>query len=311
MEASFSAVSWGDARVDLFGLAPDSSIWHKFYTGWDWQPASCFEKLPSSDVGAVSASSWGKGRLDIVFVNATGGNVLHKYYGGGKWGPSWETAADLGGHVTSVTSGSWGENRLDIVAKLGNSFVHKAWTGTEWFPSDSAWENFGGDFSSDPVVTSWGPGRLDIIGISSDGGSILHKFWHEGWSKWEDLGGGPFVKMPKVTSWGPGRLDFWAIDEEGKLNHLYWDGSQYQGWETLGGSFSHVPQVVHWNATKIDIVGKEGSTYRLKSFDGSEWHPSKDGWYDLASDFESEPSVVARRSTSKSHQHLLCMVDWN
>ncbi|KAK8091293.1 hypothetical protein PG994_000798 [Apiospora phragmitis] len=42
-----SAVSWSDPRVDLFGVAADASIWHKFYTGHDWQPVSKFEYLPS------------------------------------------------------------------------------------------------------------------------------------------------------------------------------------------------------------------------------------------------------------------------
>jgi hypothetical protein len=298
-DACVSSVSWTDPRVDVFGVAPDSSIWHKFYTGWDWQPESQFERLHTPSASCPVTSTWGEGRFDIVYVNASGSNVLHKSYGGGAWHPSWEGVEDLGGEVeaSSLASISWGENRLDLVAKSNNSFVHKAWTGTEWFPSTEKWEDFGGSFASSPAVASWGPGRLDIVGISKEG-SVLHKFWHEGWSKWEDLGGGPFIGTPRITSWGPGRFDIWALDEKKELNHLYWDGSQYQGWESLGGSFEETPQIVHWNATKIDIVGKEDETYRLKNYDGSQWNPSSDDWYSLATDLWSEPSVIARRGTN-------------
>ncbi|KAI9148303.1 N-terminal binuclear Zn cluster-containing protein [Paramyrothecium foliicola] len=293
-----SAVSWGGPRVDVFGLASDSSIWHKFYTGWDWQPASSFERLPAPDAGNPSATTWGEGRLDLVYVNASGSNVLHKFFGGGQWGPSFDDVEDLGGDVISLTSGSWGENRLDIVARSHGSFVHKAWTGTEWYPDGKKWEDFGGDFSSNPAIGSWGPGRLDVVGISSKNGSILHKFWHEGWSEWENLGGGPFFGNPRVTSWGPGRFDIWAIDQSGELNHLFWDGTKYHGWSKLGGKFEETPQVDHWNATHIDILGKTGDVYHIKGYDGSQWNPSADGWYDLAKSFSSEPSLVARKGTN-------------
>lgn len=289
-------MSWADPRIDLFGIAPDSSFWHKFYTGWDWQPAQGFERISAEEASCPSVTTWGEGRLDLVYVNASGSNVLHKYYGGGNWVGS----EDLGGDVESVSSYSWGDNRLDIVAKNDDgSYVHKAWTGTEWYPSIGEWEDFGGELASQPALGSWGPGRLDLVGISSDSGSIHHKYWHEGWSKWEDLGGGPFVGTPKVTSWGPNRLDIWAVGKDGQLNHLAWDGTQYLKWEKLGGEFKDTPDVAHWDVSKIDIVGKIGDRYQLKNYDGSQWNPSSEGWYNLASSYDSEPSVVARRETSK------------
>lgn len=74
-----SAVSWADPRVDLFGIAPDASIWHKFYTGWDWQPLNTFEHIPSAaDIGGCpSVTTWGEGRLDIFYTQDKG-HVLHK-----------------------------------------------------------------------------------------------------------------------------------------------------------------------------------------------------------------------------------------
>lgn len=205
----------------------------------------------------------------------------------------------MDGELASV---SWQENRLDIVARsYSGSYLHKAWTGDGWHPKNK-WEDLGGNFFSNPVVVSWGPGRLDIVAFGAYTGSLWHKYYDNGWSAWEDLGGGPFVGKPLATSWGKDRLDFWAIDSEGELNHLYWDGKQFQGWESLGGGFSDTPKVVHWNVSKIDIVGKgqDDDTFHSKSFDGSEWHPPGRDWYDLTGPFVSEPGLVAKHNTSKS-----------
>lgn len=310
-----SAVSWSDPRVDLFGVAEDSSIWHKFYTGHDWQPADKFEYLPSQAKGCPSVTSWGEGRLDIVYVNASGGNVMHKYFGGGEWGPSWKGAESLGGHhhhIEAVSSKSWGENRLDIVGRTKKgAYVHKAWTGEDWFPSGDKWEDFGGEFFSDPAIVSWGEGRLDIVGHAANG-SLLHKYYGSGdhgggWSAWEDLGGPGFIGNPLATSWGAGRMDFWGIDSsDGALHHLFWDGQGYRPapgqWENLGGEFTDAPRVVHWKPGHADAVGKslDDGKLRVKNYDGGRWNPSVAAWWTLAGPFVSEPALVARNNTGAS-----------
>ena len=296
--------------MDLFGVAPDASLWHKFYTGHDWQPFSGFERLPAAAAGCPAVSSWGPGRLDAFYVNASGANVLHKYYGGGAWGPSSSAGAadgatDLGGDVRgSLAATSWAENRLDVVARdEGGAYTHKAWTGDAWFPQGAQWEDLGGRFFSDPAVVAWGEGRLDVIGLDAENASLHHLYWDgHRWSGWEDLGGGPFVGNPVATSWGAGRLDFWAIDADGALHHLNWDGHRWSAWENLGGEFTDTPRVVHWQPDRIDIVGKSlaDDTYQIKNYDGSRWNPSVSGWWDLAGPFSSEPALLAKHETSKA-----------
>ncbi len=305
-------MSWGDPRVDIFGRADDSSLWHKYSNGLHWEPEQAFELIPARHISTPSVSSWGPGRLDIVYVNEREGNVLHKYFGGGQWGPSWDHVEDLGGEsIVSVVSSSWGDERLDLVGLTGYGvYVHKAWTGYDWYPSVSAWEHLGSGFASYPAIGSWGSGRLDIVGITTDSRSIAHKYWHEGWSEWEDLGGGPFTSSPKITSWGVNRFDIWTLDEEGRLNHLFWDGQGYGGWENLGGRFEDTPEVVHWEPGRIDIVGKTGETYKLKTFDGQQWLPQGSEWYSLGSSFDSEPSVIARRGESKSDSDPSAICLW-
>ncbi|KAK3061749.1 hypothetical protein LTS18_005523 [Coniosporium uncinatum] len=99
-------------------------------------------------------------------------------------------------------------------------------------------------------------------------------------------------------SWGEGRLDVWAVHEDSELQHKFWNGSMYQGWESLGGSFTTAPQVVHWSEGKIDIVGKNGSCYVSKAFDGENWYPSYDGWFDKGGKFASEPAIWANKGTN-------------
>ncbi|KAF3771217.1 hypothetical protein M406DRAFT_240946, partial [Cryphonectria parasitica EP155] len=289
-----SAISWGDPRVDLFGVTTGSTIWHKFYTGWDWQPSGAFEYISStaSPDNCLTATSWGVGRLDVFYVDEETGGVSHTCkhnFADGKW--QFQDLESQG--AVGIASLSSAADTFDIFGRTGEgSYVHKAWTGDAWFPSEG-WEDLGGYFSSDPAVVSWGPGRLDIIGLFGYTGQLQHKYYNNGWSQWDILGGGPFVGNPLATSWGPERLDFWAIDSKGELNHLYWDGSQWSDWEQLGGEFTGTPKVVHWNASRIDIVGKDLSTskFQLKSFDGTKWNPDGKDWYELAGPFESEPGL--------------------
>ncbi|KAI1366826.1 hypothetical protein F5Y08DRAFT_112975 [Xylaria arbuscula] len=299
--ACISAHSWGDPRVDLFGWADDRSIWHKFYTGYDWQPFEKFERIPSEATSCPAVSSWGYGRLDLVWVNHADETVIHKWIDGNSWGPSWEEANNLGGHgdIDLVDTVSWGENRLDIVGNAFNgSFLHKAWTGSDYYPSGKEWEDLGGNFTGVPSIGSWGADRLDVVGVSAVTGSLFHKYWDgSGWSAWEDLEGGPFIGKPVVSSWGPNRLDLWALDENAALQHKFWDGFQWNGWETLGGKFTQTPRVIHYAPGKIDIVGRnaDDNKYNLKSFDGHQWNPSTEGWYELEGGaYGSEPKLVTK-----------------
>jgi hypothetical protein len=306
-----TAVSWEAPRADIFGRAPDSSIWHKYDTGnGEWQPPSGFERVPATAAGAVEAVSWGPNRFDLFYPSNDGG-IAHKYWDGHQWGPSFESEENLGGDLWKKTEGiavsSWGENRLDVVAKGSNSnYIHKAWTGSDWYPSGTDWEDLGGGpFDSPPATVSWGPGRLDVFGNRN--GTVRHRYWNsDHWSEWEDFDGGPFKGEIAATSWGPNRFDVWAINKEDhQLNHKFWDGSQYKGWEQMGGEFGKAtPSIVHWMPDRTDIVGlfdsDDDEKNHLKSYDGSNWNPSLTGWYDLSDENAFQPTALARKGTSKS-----------
>lgn len=226
--------------------------------------------------------------------------------------PPGEYSERLEGNFSSgLAVSSWSANRLDIVGRSGeNTYLHKAWTGASWYPSITKWSDFGGNFSSAPATISWGPNRLDIFGVDAETGSVKHKYWNgDSWIpngvEWEDLGGGPFVGDLTVSSWGEGRFDVWAASKkDGQLNHLFWDGAAYQGWEEMGGNFKTAPSVVHWDVGKIDIVGlfdgDGGDThYHSKAYDGNNWYPGFEGWFDKGGDFAGQPALVVNKGTSE------------
>jgi hypothetical protein len=103
----------------------------------------------------------------------------------------------------------------------------------------------GGPFKSDPFLSSWGIGRLDIWAIGEDG-QLNHKYlqnrggdWWE-WSSWEQLGGN-FSTAPQVVSWDVAKF-------------------------TIVGQFANETQC------------RQKDLYN--GGDGNWWHPSVEGWYE-------------------------------
>jgi hypothetical protein len=94
--------------------------------------------------------------------------------------------------LPGIAVASWGANRLDIfVVGTDNALYHKAWDGS-WYPSETTWENLGGQCASAPAVASWGANRLDIFVVGTDN-ALYHKAWDGSWypseTTWENLGG--------------------------------------------------------------------------------------------------------------------------
>lgn len=296
---SISAVSWSPPRMDIFGIAPDASVWHKFYTGYDWQPAKGFQSMQGVCTSAPTAISWGSNRLDY-FVLGTDSAAYHKFWDGYSWQPTTKYHEALHGNFTSpLAAASWSANRIDVVGRGPDmAYYHKYFDGSDWQPQGTDWESFGGNFSSPPAVVSWGNNRLDVFGITPTG-ALKQKYWSgDQWVGWEDRTGlsGPFVGTPVASSWGPDRIDLWAVGKNSNLYHKYWDVSYWTDWENMGGTFKTAPQVVHQAPNKIDIVGQfdgDDTQYYYKYWDGTQWQPSVTDWYPKGGDFASPPALVS------------------
>jgi hypothetical protein len=81
-----AATSWGSPRVDIFGIAPDKTIWHKYDLGSPagWQPSSGFENMKATAFFYPSVVSWGQNRLDYFHIGKENA-AHHKYWDGSQW----------------------------------------------------------------------------------------------------------------------------------------------------------------------------------------------------------------------------------
>ncbi|HTG16557.1 MAG TPA: hypothetical protein VK747_15015 [Blastocatellia bacterium] len=140
--------SWGNNRLDIFGLGTDNQMFHKAWDGAAWRPSlTGWEPLGGVFASPPAVVSWGNNRLDI-FALGTDNQMFHKSWDGAAWRPSLTGWEPLGGVFTSPPAVvSWGSDRLDIFA-LGTDkqMFHKAWDGA-WHPSLTGWEPLGGVFN--------------------------------------------------------------------------------------------------------------------------------------------------------------------
>jgi len=152
-----------------------------------------------------------------------------------------------------------------------------------------SWQSLGGTLTSDPDVSSWATGRLDVFGRGSNS-AIWHK-WYDAnrWSVWEDLGG-RFVGSPTAVSWGANRVDVFGRGTDNALWHKFFDGTRWSGWQSLGGVLTSDPEVSSWAAGRLDVFARGTNNAMLhRSFSASRWS----AWEDLGGQFLGGPGAVS------------------
>ncbi|PBP19970.1 hypothetical protein BUE80_DR009190 [Diplocarpon rosae] len=109
---------------------------------------------------------------------------------------------------------------------------------------------------------------------------------------------GNFLKVAvAAVSWGSNRLDIFRTgDRASDLQHNWWDGSKWNGFESFGGVFTSPIESVSWSPGPesygkgtLSVVGRgTDSAYWIKHYDNG-WT----GWTSLGGTFISEPSIVS------------------
>lgn len=288
------AVTWGVDRLDVFGLDDHNVIKHQYWDGSSWRPdVAEFENLGGEcdPLHPISASSWGKDRLDI-FCTGPEGDLLHQYYDGSQWQPSAGSLESLGGSLlTGPSVVSWGKNRLDIFGvDPAGDVSHLYWDGSQW----SEWEAlpFTLNFHEPLTVTSWGENRLDVYGVSLVPLALWHKYWDGSqWSAWENLGDEDLLGSVAATSWAPGRHDIVARRaNDSTYLYKYYDGQSWRpdtlGWYNKGPDyhFDSNPSVVSWGNNRLDIFGVNYDDELLhQAWTAESWYPSNTDWETLGS----------------------------
>ena len=167
-------------------------------------------------------------------------------------------------------------------------------TGGLWYEAlnssgTSPWSSLGGVSTASPAAISWNVGfetnqslRLDVFVRGTDG-ALWHKYYQNGWSNWESLGGILATGAgPAVSSWSANRLDVFVQGTDGQLWHKWWDGSKWSGWQGLGGKLTSSPAaaspLTNPSSNQIDVFvrGTDGAvwqkTYNISWSNGKSFH---------------------------------------
>jgi hypothetical protein len=252
----------------------------------------------------TTQTSSGTPRLDVFYTDYDSGLIFHRWSDddGNTWTPSWTLvpSSTLPSNVffygrPSVVSDSPG--RLTIVTRnTSNSLYYKTESNGVWSPA-TTWNNVPGTlpsfpskvsitnvtytFYSDPTVSSWGPGRLDLfvyayVNSNLDTTKYLLHTWADNsvWSgQWEVVASNPAYGWgsPSAVSWGPGRIDLFARGTNNELEHMWYDGS-WHPWESKGGAVFSTPGVTSGGVGSLQIlVGNSGGGLSFIQFNNGAW----------------------------------------
>jgi hypothetical protein len=260
-----AATSWGPNRLDLFYVAPDRSLGHRYSNdgGTTWSSHESWGGWISSP----SAVSWGVNRIDIV---AIGGDqqLYHQWYT--PWhapnaSTPWEPLGVYAIEPPAISTR--GPNVLDVAWVASDRTIRHGYysLSTSWVMSG---DNLGGVAGSSWVASnSWGSGRVDISVIGTDG-TIAHQAWDNTsgsvWSGWWATPNATGIhQMPVAeTSNHYQQLDTWWLKDDHLMRERWTAGSS---WSPSADDFGTAH--TGWLAA----VAMPGTTSRVDIF-------TQDGW---------------------------------
>ena len=208
-----TAISYGPNTLDVF-YAHEQNGYHRSWNGNEWAPDSLYgDDLGTPGPGLAStigAAAKGPGVATVV-ARASNGSVYQQYLDGDHWS-GWEW---LGGrHVGSPVVTFKGDQVHLFGVNAGNGQLHhKYWSPDtrKWTPSPRGWETLGGGpFTGGLAALSWGPDRLDVFAIGTDGALYQKYFQTDAYSDWISLGGSGLALQPQVLSPRPGAFEIIA-----------------------------------------------------------------------------------------------------
>jgi hypothetical protein len=225
-----------------------------------WVPFGGVFVAPHRTANMLSAASWGQGRIDVVSIASDPRGALHPIHRFRENFPfgEWTEWKDLGGPGTfdecpAVTSERPGQLNLFATSSglLPIKVIHRWYVNGQWSGGDvidsSGVQRF--------AACSWGAGRQDIFGVGPVQNNVVHKWYENGWSQFESLGGWTDVP-PAVSTW-PGRVDVFISGGDRSIYHkIFLNGGWSPEWTPLGG-------VVHDDHPWVAASGGNGGPLRV------------------------------------------------
>jgi len=199
---SLSTVRDANGNLDVFGIAPDHSVWHTSLSAYS-RTWSVWKSL-GGWVSSISTTLDAKGNLDVFGI---GSNQAVWYTSQSPSNSPWGPWTSLGGQVTSLSTAVDASGNLDV---FGIGTDQAAWVISQapnrpW----SLWGSLGGGLTSITAIRNncW---DMTLFGIAPDKtvwvdeeGTIGH------WSGWMPLNGqGPAISAATDAS---GRMAVFAV----------------------------------------------------------------------------------------------------
>ncbi len=135
------AAAWCDSFEAVAATGLDGCV---HVITWDPDDGWTDDQNLGGDFDLSPAIIWSQSRLNIMLIGMDG-HLYNKWsYDGSTWSDGWQ---DLGSAFRGVPSIEQSvPDQLEVfVVGTDNSIYHKLWNGSDWIPSTTGWDNFGGD----------------------------------------------------------------------------------------------------------------------------------------------------------------------
>ena len=198
-----------------------------------------------------------------AFVRGMDGDLWH--YGSSGWN---DTGFAMAG-VPAVLEGM--ANQFDVFLRdPGNLLKHAYWTGWNWEIDDMP----GAFIITDPVATSWGPGRLDVVAFGKD--YKLYHWWSSDGHTFnlEQVSDMTGFGIPALVTFGENQLDLFFMGWDRALYHAYSNGMAPWTIEKLGGEIVDSPSAVttDGDTLRVYVRGRNGELQEVRQTSRGDWH---------------------------------------
>lgn len=292
----------GPNRLDLWTLANDSSVQHKYWidgSGW-----SAWENLGGQVFSEPTAVEFPDGRY-AVYARGPGDTMWVKTWfppGHATGAPGWTGWGNIGGatYRSAITTAlSNNGSAANLVGRDANNNVFvRDWTAAGGWVHDGT---VAGPISYAPTMLNWTPpGRSasqgDLFAVGADGQVERNTYKNSQWSGWAPIGGA--ASSSPTVDYGDNQL---TVAVRGTNDGVSVNGNHggddsdgrngWTGWQSIGGSIATAPTIHYWpradGSARWIVVGRNNadsaagrpSQVTMNEFSDNAWK----GWTAISS----------------------------
>lgn len=140
--------------------------------------------------------------------------------------------------------------------------------------------------------------KQTAVSVDAISGRIVYMHYHDGqWEDWQELEfGAQFLRRPAVISRAQDRVDVLALDSEGHLWIVSYDGSSWSEWTELGADINGEVSATSWGENRIDVFANNWKSIMHKYWnEETGW---AENWDDLGDPGNGGPDQPGREPGS-------------